>query len=131
MDIFFKTVAAVMISVVLCLILGQRSKDMWILLAVASSIMILLSAFTYLQPILSLIQRLQELSGINNDILEILIKAVGISLLGEIVCMVCSDTGNAAMGKSVQILTTVVILWVSIPLITGLLDTVGNILSKV
>jgi hypothetical protein len=51
-------------------------------------------------------------------------------LIGELAGLICSDAGNAALAKSIQILTTAVILWLSIPLFESLLDLVQAILGE-
>ena len=62
--------------------------------------------------------------------LEILFKCVGIGLLAEISVLVCNDMGNASMGKTLQILATVVILWLSLPMLNSLLELMGRILGE-
>ena len=130
MSIFFKTVAAALITAVFYLVLSKKDKDISMLLTAAVCCMILAAALTYLEPVIALIHRLQDIANMNNEMLGILLKAVGIGLLSEIIGLVCADIGNAALGKSVQMLTTAVILWLSIPLFSNLLDMVGEILSK-
>ena len=49
----------------------------------------------------------------------------------EITSLICTDAGNAALGKSVQILATCGILWLSIPLFTSLIDLLNKILGEV
>jgi hypothetical protein len=44
--------------------------------------------------------------------------------------LICTDAGNTALAKTVQILTTAMILWLSIPLFESLLDLVQAILGE-
>lgn len=131
MDIFLKTVAAVMITVVLYLVLSKRDKDISLLLTVAVCCMIMVAALSYLDPVLSFFRRLQSVGNLDSDILGILMKSVGIGLLAEISGMICSDVGNAALGKAIQIMAAAVILCISLPLFSGMLDLVAEIMGEI
>ena len=62
--------------------------------------------------------------------LTILLKVVGTALIAEIVTLVCMDGGNASMGKALQFLAAAVILWLSLPMLTALLELIEEILGN-
>lgn len=130
MDLFLKAVAAALITAVIGLVLARQGKDMFLLLTLAACAMIGAVAFTYLKSVISFLQRLTDMTQLNTDLLAVILKTVGIGLIGELVGLICSDAGNAALAKSIQILTTAVILWLSIPLFESLLDLVQAILGE-
>jgi stage III sporulation protein AD len=103
---------------------------MFLLLTLAACAMIGAVAFTYLKSVISFLQRLTDMTQLNTDLLAVILKTVGIGLIGELAGLICSDAGNAALAKSIQILTTAVILWLSIPLFESLLDLVQAILGE-
>ena len=131
MEIFLKATAGILIALVLYLVLSKQSKDFSLLLTVTICCMIAVSAMYYLQPVISFFDRLQSLGNLNNQLLNILIKSVGIALISEITTLVCVDTGNAALGKTLQILACATVLWLSLPLFTNLIDLVEEILVSV
>ncbi len=90
---------------------------------------VLAAAARYIEPILDFLTRLQDISGLDPELLEILLKAVGISVVAEIASLVCNDSGNAAMGKAIQILASGVVLWLSLPLMESLLSLVERIVG--
>ena len=130
MDLFLKAVAAALITAVIGLVLARQGKDMFLLLTLAACAMIGAAAFTFLKSVISFLQRLTEMTKLNTDLLAVILKTVGIGLVGELAGLICSDAGNAALAKSIQILTTAVILWLSIPLFESLLDLVQSILGE-
>ena len=130
MDVFIKATAAVLIAAILSLVLSNYSKHFAVLLAIGASCMILATAIQHLQPVISLLNDLRDLGNLDPDILKILLKAVGIGILGETVSMICSDSGNATLGKSVQLLSSVMILFLSIPLLQRLIELIEKILSN-
>ena len=58
-----------------------------------------------------------------------MLKAVGIGVISEIAVLICQDSGNAALGKGLQLLATIVVLWLALPLMQGLLELVQKILG--
>jgi hypothetical protein len=68
-------------------------------------------------------------SNLNGGFVAILLKTVGISIVSDIAIMICNDSGNTALGKILNVLTTAVTLWVCMPLFTELLDLMENILQ--
>ena len=131
MDIFVKAIAGVLIAVVLCLALNQKGKEISILLALGVCVMVAVSAFAYIRPVLNFFSTLQSTIGLDNDLLNILLKVVGVGILGEIASLVCADAGQASLGKVVQLLTTGTILWISLPLFTQILTLIEEILNSV
>jgi stage III sporulation protein AD len=131
MDIFMKTAAAAMMTTVLGLVLAKQGKDMTVLITLAACAMIAAAAVLYLQPVIQFFYRLIDLTNLNEEHLKIIFKTVGIGLIGELVTLVCNDAGNAALGKTLQILTSAVVLWLSIPLFESFLELVQSILGEV
>ena len=129
MDIFLKAVAAVLISTVICLVLSKQGKEFSGLLSVLVCCIVIIAAISYLKPVFDLIYRLSNLGQINDQMLRIILKAVGVALLAEVSELVCVDAGNATLGKSLQVLSTAVILWLSIPLLNELIDLIETIFT--
>ena len=126
MALYWKGVAGVLVGVVL--ILTLRRQEMGMLLGLAVCVMVLALGMTYLKPVLELVDTLKALGEQDGECISILMKAVGIGLVTEVAVLVCNDSGNSSMGKALQLLGTVVILWLSVPLFTGLLELIQEIL---
>ena len=128
MDIFVKSAAGTLIALILYLVLAKQGKDISVLLTVAVCCMLAVAAMQYIEPVISFINRLQQLSSIQPAMLQIILRAVGIGLLGEISALICADAGNAALGKSLQMLACGTVLWLSIPLFSEMIDLIEEIL---
>ena len=131
MDVFIKAAAGVLIALVLYLVLARQGKDFSLLLTVAVCCMVAAAAVNYLEPVISFFQKLQTLGQLDSDMMGIILRAVGIGLLAEITGLICADAGNAALGKTLQILASAVILWMSVPLFTSLIALIEEILVSV
>ena len=131
MDTFLQVTAGVLLTVVLGLMLGKQSKDMASLLTLAVLCMVIAAVATFLQPVLAFVQTLQQVGKLDSEVLRIVFKAVGVGAIGEIAATICTDSGSAALGKGIQMLSVAVILWLSLPLMQSLLDMVTSILGDV
>ena len=131
MERFFQAAAAVLIAVIIGLVLSKQGRDWTIILTALVSCMVLSVAAAYLEPILDFVGQLKAVSNLDGDILVIILKAVGIGLVAEIAALICQDGGNAALGKGIQILASVVILWLALPLMQGLLELVQKIMGGI
>lgn len=130
MDAYFKAVAAALITAVLGLVIAKQGKDTAVLLTILACTMILAAAMGYLGTVLSFFGTLEKLTGLEGDNFQILLKVAGIGMIGEMASMICSDAGNSALGKALQILATVLILCLSLPLFQRLLELIGDILGS-
>ncbi len=131
MDIFLKTAAGVILAIVLILTLSRQGKDISILLTISVCCMVVGAAITYLRPVTDFLRRLQTIGNLDPDMFAILLKAVGVGLLAEIMNLICTDSGNASLGKGILLLSTVVILWISIPLLDQLMELLDTILGAI
>lgn len=127
MGLYWKAAAGVLLGAVL--ILALRKQEMGLLLGMAVCVMVLLAAAAYLEPVMALLRSLEELGDLDGELVAVLMKAVGIAVVTEIAGMICADSGNASAGKALQLLGTAVILWLSTPLFTALLELIREILE--
>jgi stage III sporulation protein AD len=69
------------------------------------------------------------MGNLNPQWLGIMLKAVGIGLVVEMGALICTDAGNAALGKTLQLLGAAAVLWLSIPLADSLMELLEQILG--
>lgn len=131
MDRFFQAAAGVVLAVIMGLMIRKQNAEMGMVLSLLVCCLVAAIAISYLKPVIAYIHRLQELISLDENMLHILLKVVGVTMTAEIAVMVCEDSGNAAMGKALQFLASAVILYISLPMLTALLDLVEEILGRV
>ena len=99
MSIFFKSIAIVLITVILGLVLSKKERDLGVVLTSCAICLVLSCAVVFLDPIIDFFKTIKSVGNINSELFRILLKAVGIGILGEITSLLCQDSGNAALGK--------------------------------
>lgn len=131
MDTFWQVLAGVLMAVVLGITLSKQSKDMTVLLALAVCAMVVLVAAAYLEPVIDFVRSLQSVGQLDSDMVSIMLKAVGISLVSEIACMICADAGFGSLGKAIKILATAAVLWLALPMMQSLLSMLQKMVGAV
>lgn len=129
MELFWKTTAAVLLAVIMTMIL--RRGETAVVLAVAVCALGTMAAMEYLRPVKALWDALEELGSLDTDMIAVLAKAVGISLVTEIASMICCDSGNGSLASVLRLLGTTVVLWLSVPLFSALLELIRQILEGI
>lgn len=127
---FWKAAAAVLIAVVLGLALDKQGKDYAALLTMAVCCMVGIIAFSYLEPVLDFLWELEKLVSSQADLMNILLKTVGIGIVAEMAAMICTDAGNGSLGKQLQMLGSAVILYLSLPIFRSMLALIQEILGE-
>ena len=131
MELLLKSAAGALIATVFGLVIGKHNKENAIMISIVACCMIATSIVRYLEPTVDFIKKLQLIGSMDSGILEILLKSTGIAILSEIVVLVCNDAGNTALGKTLQLLATAVILWLALPLLNTLMNIIENTLMSV
>ena len=131
MGIYLKSCAAVLLSVIIILIVGKNSKDFGLVLTVMVCCMVAMAAMEYIQPILEFLSKIETIGGLDHSMIRILLKVAGIGLISEICSLVCTDSGNASLGKVMKLLGSGVMIWLSLPLYAMLIDLLQRILGAI
>lgn len=126
----WKVLGGALVTAILSLALRQQGKDTAMLLGIAAVAMVALVGFVYLKPVIEFVQTLQDISQVHEEQFTILLKSVGIGMVSEIASLICADSGNTALGKSIQIMASAVILWLSLPLMQSLLELTQQMLGE-
>lgn len=129
MDSVLKAVAVILVAVVMWIILSKQVKEYALVLSIGACCLVFLIMFRFLEPVLDLLRQLQVLGKLQPEWLSIMLKSVGIGLVVEIGMLICSDAGNAALGKTLQIMGSVAVLWLSVPLMNSLIKLLEQILG--
>lgn len=131
MTLFWKTLAAVFITLILVPALEKQGKDMAVVLTVVVCCMVGAGVFVFLEPVISFLYELQQMTHMDFETMKTLMKLVGIGLLGEIVSVICADAGCSSLGKGLQLLTSGLILSLSVPIMESLTELIRELLGGI
>lgn len=131
MAVFWKAAAGILTAVVLVLTVGKQEKDLALMISMMVCAMAVITAFSFLEPVVSFLHQLEAWGDLQSGVLSTLLKIVGIGLVSEIAGMICQDSGNASLAKGMELLGTTVILYLSLPILETLMELIQQILGEI
>lgn len=128
MEEIIKIIGIGLTALVIIIILKQYKPEYALYVSMAAGILILFLSMEKITGIINLLQAISDKTYINKNFLSILIKITGIAFLTEFAVSVCSDAGEKAIASKIEIGSKVIIITMSIPIITSLLELIIEIL---
>jgi len=128
MSEIIKIIGIGVIALIVIIIVKQYRPEFAIYISIIAGILILLISVQKMQGVITLIQNISERAGINGKFLSIILKITGIAILSEFAVSICKDSGESAIASKVEMGSKVIIISMSIPIITTLLELMINIL---
>ncbi len=130
MEDIVKIIAIALIAVVLIIIIKQYRPEFALYISLIAGCLILFFAIDKLKIIVSLLDQICNKSGNNCKFLNLLLKMTGIAYLSEFAISVCKDAGEAAIASKLELGSKAIIIVMSIPIISNLLEVVLKILQN-
>lgn len=127
MDII-KIIGIGLISLIIIIILKQYRPEFAIYVSIMAGVLIILLVMDKLSGIINLLLDLSNKSGLNSEFLKILLKITGIAFLTEFAVSICKDSEENSIANKVDLGGKVIIISLSIPILSSLLETVIKIL---
>jgi len=123
-----KIIGIGLLALIIIVILKQYKPEFAIYVSMIAGVLILVLEIQKLTGIINLLQSLANKTYINKSFLSILLKITGIAFITEFAISICSDAGEKAIASKIEIGSKVIIIAMSIPIITSLLELVIEIL---
>ncbi len=127
MDIV-KIIGVGLIALIIIVILKQYKPEFAMYVSLIAGALILFMLLDKLTGIVELLANLSNKAGINNQFLGILLKITGIAFLTEFAVSICQDSGETAIANKIDLGGKVIIIAISIPIISALLELIIKIL---
>lgn len=128
MEEIIKIIGIGLVALVIIIILKQYKPEYAIYVSIIAGILILFLAIEKITGIINLLQSISDKTYINKTFLTILLKITGIAFITEFAVSICSDAGEKAIANKIEIGSKVIIITMSIPIITSLLELILEIL---
>lgn len=128
MELIQRAVAVAFCAAFAVLLLRRGAPELTLPLAAAAVLVILLPAVSFLQGVRDLSDTVRKSFGVSETYTLPMLKCLSISLLTKFGSDLCRDASLLAAASAVEFAGTVCALGVILPLLTGILRTVGGML---
>ena len=127
MDII-KIIGIGLISLIIIIILKQYRPEFALYVSILAGIFILVLSISQIYGVINLLKCLAFKANINSEFLGIILKITGIAILTEFAVSICQDSGESSIASKIDIGGKVMIITISIPIISSLLETILKVL---
>lgn len=123
-----KIIGIALIALIIIIMLKQYRPEYAVFISILTGILILVLVMDKLTGIINLIQSIEDKFAINTQFISILIKITGIAFLSEFAVSICKDSGEAAIASKIELGSKIIIVSMSIPIISSLLEIILKII---
>lgn len=127
MDII-KIIGIGFIALIIIVILKQYKPEFAMYVSLIAGVLIFLLIATKISGIIEVLKNIASKATIDSDFITLLIKITGIAILTEFAVSICKDSGETAIANKVDLGGKVIIMSMSIPIMSSLLETIIKIL---
>ncbi len=127
MDII-KIIGIGLIALVIILILRQYKPEFAIYVSLIAGIAILLISLGKLSGLINLLRDISSRANINSQFLSLILKITGIAFLTEFAVSISNDCGESAIANKIDLGGKTIIIVISLPIITSLLETILKVI---
>ena len=131
MDYYWKTIALILIGVILWIVVEKQEKNISVLITIALCCMAASCAASYLKPVIRFLWELNVMGKNDDTVLKYLLTAVGIGFVSEITGRICADTGNTSVGSVVKFLGSSAMLYSGMPVMQSLVLLIQEIIGVI
>ena len=125
-----KIIGIALIALIIIILLKQYRPEFAVYISLLTGVLILVLVMDQLAGVLSLLQSLANKTSVNMTFLSLLIKITGIAFLSEFAVSICKDSGEGAIASKIEVGSKIVIISMSIPIISSLLEIILKILPS-
>lgn len=117
-----------LIALILIIIIKQYRPEFAVYISLCAGAIILTLVMSKMSGIIGILTELSNKVSDNNGFLTILMKITGIAFITEFAVSICKDSGESAIASKIDLGGKVVIISMSIPIISTLLETIIKVL---
>ena len=127
MQTFLQVAVIGLLTVIFTNLLRKNNAEIGIILSLVACFLIAIGVVQIAKPLIEFMSRLRSLSGLDAEYMQPLLKTIGIGLLTQISSNVCTDAGEKAIAKLIEICGTVLSLYLAVPLMEAVLQMLESI----
>lgn len=127
MDIFKIGIIGI-ISIILAITIKNQSPQISLLISIVTGIIIFLIILPALQQVIDAIFNIVKKLDISVGYIGVILKIIGIAYISEFCTQICQDAGENAIASKIELGGKVLIMLISVPIITELLDLITRLI---
>ena len=110
-------------------VIGVVTALLVTLLTIAACVLMTIAVIRLVEPVISFCGKLQTLSGLDDELLTPLIKSVGIGIVTQLCAAFCTDAGENAVARLIELCGGILAIYVALPLLGAVIDMIRTMMG--
>lgn len=124
----FKIIGVGLLTCFLAIVVKQVKPEFHLIVLLTGGILIIIMVLKQFTGVIDYFSKIINKTNIDSSLFIIILKVLGVAYLTEFAVGICQDTNNASIGDKIALAGKVIILCLSMPVITNLLNLIIEIL---
>lgn len=112
------------VTVVLVTLIRRSNAELALLLTIGACVLMALLVLKLVEPVISFLGKLQTLAGLDGALLTPLLKSVGIGIITQLCAAFCTDAGENALARLIELCGGVLAIYIALPLLEAVIDMI-------
>ncbi|MBE3592529.1 MAG: stage III sporulation protein AD [Thermoanaerobacter sp.] len=127
MEIFQIVILGIVVLLILT-VLKETNPEMAIILSLVAGVIIFMMILPKLSAIVEVLNTLARKSGLDNIYFMTTLKIIAIAYITEFGVQLCLDANEKNLASKIEIAGKIIIIFLSIPIIVALMETILSIM---
>ncbi len=116
-------------GIILAILVKEVKPEYSFYVTVAAGVAVLFFAAGKLTDLFDSLREIQEYIPIETTYMNLLLKMVGITYVGQFSAGICKDAGYSSVAGQIELFSKLSVLAISMPILTALLETIHEFLG--
>ncbi|AFK86939.1 MULTISPECIES: stage III sporulation protein AD [Thermoanaerobacterium] len=121
-------VAIGIICVIILSLFRENFEDVAIIISLSASILIFFIIIPKISNIITVLNTIADKSGINSIYVKTILKIIGVAYIAELGVQISNDADEKNIATKIELAGKIIIIFLSLPIIIALVDTIVSIL---
>lgn len=128
MELLLKVTVGAVIAALCAVILRRNGGEFAVVLVLTAGAWILTMLARPLGEVVSCFARLARIAELDVNLIEPVVKVVGLSVVARVASEVCRTTGEGGIAAFVELAGTILALAAALPLVNGVVEMIAGLL---
>lgn len=125
----FKIAGIGIAATVIAVFIKNQKPEFAIQISLLAALIIFAAVLPYLSAIVKMFESLSDTAGLETAYIGLILKVIGIAYVAQFASELCHDAGEGAIASKIELAAKIIIMTLSLPVVSGLLETVREIIN--
>lgn len=114
-------------AVLFAALVQKSNKEYALLISLGAAVVLLLLILDQAEPLFRQIQDMASQGALEGEAIKLMLRAIGITVVGQVVSRLCKDAGESALSYTVDLAARGAVLAAALPAVEKILEYLGEI----